>query len=248
MSVGLMDALLTVLIVLVVTTGLQTVGVVLMAAMLITPAAAARQWTDKLLVMLALAGVFGALAGASGVLASSLAPRMPTGPWIVMAITFIFAISITFAPKHGMLARWWRHRSNAQRINLENVLLTLYRCSEEGSSVAVSLDMIRRYRQFSVRYALRLLALLEEQGMVAAHQQPDQWRLTKAGIKRGKRLVRRHRLWELYLSRYLHLDKKLVHADAENIEHIITPELEAELETMLDHPVRDPHNKPIPSV
>jgi len=248
LSVGIADALLTVLIVLVVTTGLQTVGVVLMAAMLITPAAAARQWTDKLPLMLVLAGFFGALAGASGVIASSLAPRMPTGPWIVMAITFIFAISITFAPKRGMVSRWWRHRENAQRINLENILLTLYRCFEQEGFEYVPLDLIRRYRLFSVRYALRLLGILEAQGMITAHQKPDQWRLTDAGMRKGKKLVRRHRLWELYLSRYLHLDKSLVHADAENIEHIITPELEIELEAMLDHPVRDPHDKPIPKL
>ncbi|MBI4126848.1 MAG: metal ABC transporter permease [Deltaproteobacteria bacterium] len=244
--IGWMDAALTLLIVLVVTTGLQAVGVVLMAAMLITPAAAARQWTQRLATMLLLAGLFGALAGAAGAIASTLAPRMPTGPWIVIAVTAFFAVSIAFAPQRGMLARWWRHRQQSMRVNLENILRTLYRLREEEGDAAFSLDQIRRFRHLSVRQMLHFLGMLKRQGLVEPQAQPDRWRLTALGVTRAAELVRRHRLWEVYLSRYLHLDSHHVHADAEEMEHIITPEIEAELEHLLAHPRRDPHDQPIP--
>jgi manganese/zinc/iron transport system permease protein len=58
--------------------------------------------------------------------------------------------------------------------------------------------------------------------------------------------VKLHRLWELYLSTYVKIASDHVHEDAETIEHIITPELEAELERMLEYPEMDPHKEKIP--
>jgi hypothetical protein len=84
--------------------GLQTVGVVLMSAMLVAPAAAARQWTNKLGRMVALAGAFGALAGLLGAMASSLTERLPTGPTIVVVMSLIVALSLLFAPERGIIA------------------------------------------------------------------------------------------------------------------------------------------------
>jgi manganese/zinc/iron transport system permease protein len=102
---GLLDGLLLLLLVVSVVVGLQAVGVVLMAAMLITPAAAARFWTERLDRMVVLSGLFGGTAGAIGTAISTLAPRMPTGPLIVLAATAIFLVSLLFAPRRGLLAR-----------------------------------------------------------------------------------------------------------------------------------------------
>jgi manganese/zinc/iron transport system permease protein len=105
---GLLDGLLLLLLVVSVVVGLQAVGVVLMAAMLITPAAAARFWTERLDRMILLAGLYGGTAGAVGTLLSTLAPRMPTGPLIVLAATVIFLLSLLFAPGRGLVARGLR--------------------------------------------------------------------------------------------------------------------------------------------
>lgn len=70
--------------------------------------------------------------------------------------------------------------------------------------------------------------------------------LTDQGVEEGKRLTRLHRLWELYLIKYVKVAPDHVHDDAEAIEHIITPEIEAELVALLDSPDQDPHNKSIP--
>lgn len=102
---GLLDGLLLLLLVVTVVVGLQAVGVVLMAAMLITPAAAARFWTERLDRMVLLAGLYGGLAGAIGTALSTLAPRMPTGPLIVLAATALFLLSLLFAPGRGVVAR-----------------------------------------------------------------------------------------------------------------------------------------------
>lgn len=113
-----LNLLLSFLIVLSIIIGLQTVGVVLMSAMLIAPAVAARQWTGRLSVMVILSAVFGALSGVVGTALSSSAPNLPTGPVIVVCITAIAVFSLLFAPGRGVLHRIWRrHRSRVALMN-----------------------------------------------------------------------------------------------------------------------------------
>jgi len=88
------EALLTALLVLAIVVGIQTVGVVLVAALLITPAAAARQWTDRLSVMLVLAAVLGAVSGAGGAVLSATAADLPTGPLVVLVATGLLLASL----------------------------------------------------------------------------------------------------------------------------------------------------------
>lgn len=113
-----LDILLTSLLVVAVMIGLQTVGVVLMAAMVIGPGTAARQWTDRLHIMLILAGLFGALAGVTGAVMSVQANRLPTGPMIILALTVIVLVSLFFAPNRGIvpdILRRRRQRANIRR-------------------------------------------------------------------------------------------------------------------------------------
>ncbi|MCO5216616.1 MAG: metal ABC transporter permease [Thermomicrobiales bacterium] len=109
-----LDLALTSLLVVAVMIGLQTVGVVLMAAMVIGPGTAARQWTDNLRTMLVLSGIFGGLAGLIGAVVSVQANRLPTGPSIILALTVIVMASILFAPEHGIIADWWRSRTRRE--------------------------------------------------------------------------------------------------------------------------------------
>lgn len=101
--VALIEQMMMWLIVLTVVIGLQAVGVVLMSALLIIPAVAARYWTERLDVMVILAGLFGGLSGLLGTFLSALTPRMPTGPVIVLMAVGIFVISLLFAPQRGLL-------------------------------------------------------------------------------------------------------------------------------------------------
>lgn len=113
-----LDILLTSLLVIAIVLGLQAVGAVLMSAMLVAPAVAARQWTNKLSVMMFLAAGFGALAGVSGTIISSSASRIPTGPTIVLCATVVVGFSIVLAPNRGLLWDWFRHQRNKHNLKI----------------------------------------------------------------------------------------------------------------------------------
>ena len=109
-----LSALLTSIIVVAVVIGLHTVGVVLMVAMLIAPAAAARQWVSNLKGMLILSAIFGGISGVVGSMISSTSEGMSTGPVIVITITTILGISLLFSPKQGYLFQYVRKKRQYQ--------------------------------------------------------------------------------------------------------------------------------------
>ncbi len=102
------EVLLTGVIVAAIVIGLQTVGVVLMSAMLIAPAVAARQWTNRLETMVLLAAGFGALAAFAGAWIGALGDRIATGPVIVLTMSGLTAVSLLIAPERGLLWQRWR--------------------------------------------------------------------------------------------------------------------------------------------
>lgn len=114
--VRLLDVLLTTLIVVAIVLGLQAVGVVLMSAMIVAPAAAARQWTDRLGLMVMLSGLFGAAAGVAGTAISGLASGLSTGPVIVLCISGIAAFSLLFGGSRGIVWAWLRRWRNRQAL------------------------------------------------------------------------------------------------------------------------------------
>lgn len=116
--VGRLGLLLTALIVLAIVIGIQTVGVILMAAMLITPAAAARQWTDKLSIMVLVSALFGSASGVGGALISASGKNLPTGPLVVLFATALLIVSLFFGSRHGMFWDYLRGRRN-RRVALE---------------------------------------------------------------------------------------------------------------------------------
>lgn len=110
-----LDILLTSLMVLAIVIGLQLVGVVLMSAMLVAPAVAARQWSNRLSTMALLAGGFGALAGVVGAVMSATGRGLSTGPVIVVCISVVVLVSLLIAPGRGLLWEWLHHRANRRR-------------------------------------------------------------------------------------------------------------------------------------
>jgi manganese/zinc/iron transport system permease protein len=249
LPVRALEAALATLIVLAVAVGLQAVGVVLIAALLVTPAAAARYWTERLRTMIALAAAFGAVSGFLGAYISYLSPQMPTGPWIVVAVSTIFLASLAFAPRRGVVARLLRTAKFRRRTDRENVLRTLYLLGEPGAdwASAHAPAAILERRAMPVGRLLGTLTRLQRAGLVGSDGRGC-YRLTGRGTDQGARLTRMHRLWELYLTRHLEIAPDHVHDDAETIEHILTPELEARLAAILDHPEEDPHARAIPQV
>lgn len=246
LPVKAIDLLLTTLTVLAVVTGIQAVGVVLMAAMLITPAAAARFWTNDVKTMTIIAAIMGAISGLIGAYVSYVAPAMPTGPWIVMIISAVALLSFFIAPKRGIISRAVDQRKLQYQIMDENLLKALFHLGEKNDDTykGRTAEEIIEKRHFPKGRLMSSLKRLKREGFLK--KKNGLWAFTEAGRIKGQRVVKLHRLWELYLSKYVKIAADHVHEDAETIEHIITPEIEAELERMLEYPEMDPHEERIP--
>lgn len=104
-SSKVLQFLISTMIIVVIVIGLESVGVILMSALLIGPSVAARQWSDRLSAVMSLAGLFGLLSGFIGTVFSSWGRQIPTGPTIVITLSVIVFISLFFAPKRGILSR-----------------------------------------------------------------------------------------------------------------------------------------------
>ncbi|MGA8164721.1 MAG: iron chelate uptake ABC transporter family permease subunit [Waddliaceae bacterium] len=231
-----MDGGIWVLIALAVVLGIRSVGVVLMSAMLIAPAAAARQWTHRLSVLMILAAMFGLISGFLGnylsvELTDYFAARypasrlvFPTGPMIVIVATVICLLSLVFAPERGLLVRAVRIFFFRYRCFHENILKTMWRIGPEQS---FSLSQIRREQHVSFFYLKWLMSRLVSQRWVKKKE--GRYQLTPDGVSRAARIVHLHRLWEAYLAHYLGLGEEGAHRSAEEMEHLLTPELEKEL-------------------
>ena len=247
LPVRFVEILLATLIVLAVCIGLQAVGVVLMAAMLVTPAAAARYWTDRLSRMLLLAVLFGGLSGAIGAYVSYLSARMPTGPWMVVAISTIFIGSFLFAPNRGAVARIERQRRFRHKTARENVLRTMYKFGERTRDWGTprSPNELLQHRDMPIGFLNRTIRRLADRDFVREASE-GLYVLTDLGVAEAERITRLHRLWELYLMKKLEIAPDHVHGDAEEIEHILTPELEKRLLDELEGEATDPHGQRIP--
>jgi manganese/zinc/iron transport system permease protein len=182
-----LDLLLTTLLVLAIVIGLQAVGVVLMSAMVVAPAAAARQWTDRLGGMVLISAIFGALAGVSGAVLSSTTAGLSTGPTIVLCVGLIVIISFLFAPKRGLVWAWLRQRRSRNRLRVESVLQDLFALASQhdGSDHGHSVEALRAMNRGrgGVAHTLNVLA---NRGWVQ-QLETGGWALTPAGREEARR-------------------------------------------------------------
>ena len=105
--------------------GLKIVGLILIVALLIIPAVAARFWSNRLGLVIVIAAGIGGLSGYTGAALSATAPDLPTGPIIVLLAFGIFLASLLFAPSRGMLAALLRYRRFQARVHVRQGLLAL---------------------------------------------------------------------------------------------------------------------------
>jgi manganese/zinc/iron transport system permease protein len=192
LPVAVLETVLTATIALAVVVGLQMVGVVLMAAMLIAPAVAARQWTKRLERMVVLAALFGIAAGVCGALISAAARGLATGPLIVLAASAIVVVSIMLAPERGILWEWMKRRRDQRELRASQVLTTLYGLASHHRDPLYPSEqgMIDAYHGLATR---RTLARLEERGMVrpVGHMPTEgrHWELTEKGRERAREVL-----------------------------------------------------------
>ncbi|MEM9157617.1 MAG: iron chelate uptake ABC transporter family permease subunit [Verrucomicrobiota bacterium] len=234
---------------------LQAVGVVLVSALLITPAAAAYLLTDRLRSMLILSASFGIISGVLGAFISYLSTDIPTGPLIVIAATIIFTLAFFLGPRHGLLPKFIRRRRQRRRIGMENTLKAIFNLSEDDDfhSREFTLQALARARNTDLQEAEKEMTQLIRnefaEAITTSHQltADTQFRVTERGWLRSCEIVRNHRLWELYLSQAAHYAHDHVHDDAEEIEHILGEEIVQKIEDRLSNPHEDPHGRLIPT-
>lgn len=230
---------------------LQAVGVVLVSAMLITPAAAAYLLTDRMHRMLLLAALFGVVAGVLGAFLSFLGNNLPTGPFMVLGASAVFGLAFLFGPRHGVLVRVWHQCRRARRVRRENTLKSLYHVLEgrgfQGGE-GVSLRELAQRRRESIEEAREQIRELARHGLATTHEEGNVAFLTPSGWQRACEIVRNHRLWELYLTNAADYPVDHVHEDAERIEHVLGDEVVRDIEKRLHYAKRDPHGQLIPGL
>ncbi len=172
-----LDILITTFIVIAIVLGLQTVGVVLMSAMLLAPAAAARQWTNNLAVMVILAAIFGAFSGVFGTAISASHNNLSTGPVIVLVAGVFVLFSFVFSPGRGLLFREIRFRKNRNDLQLHKTLSFMYNIASTHEDIAHphAIKILNNFQGFTKKS----LQKLEDKDYIKI--QGNMWSMTASG-------------------------------------------------------------------
>ena len=242
LPVSLLHYLMMVLLAVAIVASLQTVGIVLAVAMLITPGATAYLLTHRLHRMILLAALIGIVSSVAG-LFISFHLNVSSGPAIVLVASALFVLALLFSPHEGILQQAvhsWRH---GRRMDLEDFLKSIYKMTGEKGlervqvgALADSLDIGRSAASARARrYARKGLATFTAEGVG----------LTKRGRLDAEDILRKHRLWETYLEG-MGIGMEALHEEAEEMEHLMTDTEADVLADALGHPKTDPHGEPIP--
>lgn len=229
--------------------GIRGVGVILMAGMFIAPPVCAKQFSTRFWQMFFLSPFFGMIFGFFGnffsVNASIWCSQryhkifiLPTGPVILIVSTMFVVVSLFFS-RQGIVSRYARHMKFRMQCVHENILKKLFH-----HPAGLSVREIEEFLQLPVVLLFFLLKKL--MSLQKIFRKKHRYFLTDSGKKEARRIIRLHRLWELYL--FHHCSGKIdeIHANAEQMEHIITPEMENRLMNLFKNFTVDPHNREIP--
>lgn len=187
-----LEVMLTVMIALAVVVGLQMVGVVLMAAMVIAPAVAARQWAGRLETMVVLAALIGMASGICGALISALARGLATGPLIILAASAAVIVSLLIAPGRGLVWEAMRQAKNRRQLRGQRVLTTLYRLAAHHDDPQYPAEeaMVNAYHGVGTTPVLKRL---ESRGHITqtrhAPEVTPHWTLTPEGLAEAERVL-----------------------------------------------------------
>lgn len=233
----LLDLLLMGLVCVCTVVGLPAVGVVLMVALLVIPPVAARFWTHRLGAMLVIAAVFGGLSGFLGTALSATLPSpagalsrgWPTGPLIVLVAAAIFSISLLAAPRRGLIADLVRRGLLRRRVATQNLLRDVYEAMERTGDFGAIWSPAGVARDGA--FPPGVLARSRREGLIAPAN--GGYTLTGEGRLAAARVVRAHRLWELYLIEQADIAADHVDRDADQIEHVLPAGVIAQLESRL---------------
>lgn len=228
------DLLMMSLVVVVTVAGLQAVGLILVVAMLIIPAVAARFWTERLWLLVVLAAGIGGLSGYLGAVMSALLPRKPAGAVIVLTAGAIFTLSMLVAPSRGVVAAAVRRLRLRLGIATDHLLELAYHAAPNGAKGRVGpgeLRSLKRKRAWGRLLSMAVAVHLRRAGL--GRLAADRFTPTEAGLERGRQVARNHRLWEQYLTSYADIAPSHLDWTVDQVEHVLSGDLIAELEDAL---------------
>ena len=237
LPVRALDLALMGLMLLVTVAGLRAVGLILVVALMVIPAVTARLLTDRLSAMAPLAALFGAASGWVGASVSAAAPGLPTGAVVTLAACALFLAALLLSPSRGVLAALLRHATLAWRIARDHMLRGAWEELERqrlGPAAPFAAAAVAEAWGWSPLRAGATAFVLRRAGLMERGGEPGFLRLTQAGIAAARGVVRRHRVWELYLTRAGGVRAFAAHRGADLIEHTLPPEVEAEVEAWLE--------------
>jgi len=247
--VATLDLVLMGLVVAVSVIGLQCVGLLLVVAMLIIPAAAARFWTDRLGPMALIASLLGGAGAVAGIIVSALFLRISAGAIIVLVSAGFFLFSMAFGTSRGVIRRAMVRFQTRRRVGRHDLLRSIYECLEplleplpepdNASGTApdpltgllLTLDKLQPMRSWSEKRLLSLLRSASRDALLVPAG--GGFQLTKPGALEARRVARNHRLWETYLITHADIAPSHVDRDADLIEHVLEPQLIEELTASL---------------
>jgi manganese/zinc/iron transport system permease protein len=246
-----LDVLLLALVTAVTVIGLQSVGLILVIAFLITPPTAARFWTQRLLPMLLISAMIGGVSGWLGASISALTPQLPAGAVIVLVAAILFLVSMLFAPERGVIPRILNQAALRRKEDRQHFLRAAYEIVEEQaaggpvSNRSFPYEALLAKRSWTPHQLRRILRIAHRED----HLEPTphgRLRLSEPGFGEAARVTRNHRLWETYLIQYADVAPSHVDRDADMVEHILGAELVRELEAKLGGGLPDQGVPPSP--
>jgi len=218
---------------------LKSVGLILVVAMLITPASTALLLSNRLHWVVVISGIIGLFSAVLGLITAVILDLTP-GPTMAVVATLIYLVTVFFAPKKGVLPRYLQKRKLQRKIQIEDILKQTFRLQQKGK---LNPENLLNNLGFGKKTLQNHLSNLRSKGLVAT----EKLALTHEGKEEAKRLVRAHRLWETYLVNQLGLTEDQIHEAAEKYEHLLTEEILDEVDSTLGFPMLDPHGSPIPT-
>lgn len=230
----------------------ETVGSILVIAMLIVPAAAALLLVSRLRAMLLVSACIAACSAVLGHVAAVSVPPLfgfsdtNTAGMMAVAAGLLFLCAVLFAPGQGVISRWRNHAALGRKVLEEDILGMLFRFQEQGvqkGGVPCS-DLARALPLYAVRQVRSAARSLVRRGFLS--QVGTAYALTAKGAGESGNLIRSHRLWESYLVKHLGLPADHVHASAEQLEHITDPDMAERLSVRVENDKIDPQGRAIP--
>ena len=232
--IGSIDLAMMALVTVVTVIGLQSVGLILIVALLIVPAAAARFWTERLSKMVFISAFIGGMSGYLGSAGSALFPRFPAGSVIVLTTGFIFALSFLLAPRRGVLAGALRLVKLRYRVLKDHVLREIYEVCEQRKVAFDSIIPAKKLISLRGSHWIRkwiLTRAMAVEGTLRINRTGVS--MTEQGLADARRVIRNHRLWEQYILENASIASTHVDYSADYVEHVLSADLVSMLEERL---------------